>query len=125
MLSMCVYMHSRFVKNHLIWILEDGPLISEVVLSHQFLERLLCEVFPWWRHHLLWSSCLFRSTPSDVVVDAREGSWRDYLMGLTFLGGQDFWSGELIWTRHSSVHAARHGQVPVRHVEFLVQEGSS
>jgi hypothetical protein len=26
-------MHSHFVKNHPIWILEDGPLISEVVLS--------------------------------------------------------------------------------------------
>jgi hypothetical protein len=33
MLRMCVYMHSRFVKNHPIQILEDGPLISEVVLS--------------------------------------------------------------------------------------------
>jgi hypothetical protein len=30
---MCVYMHSRFVENHPIRILEDGPLISEVVLS--------------------------------------------------------------------------------------------
>jgi hypothetical protein len=30
---MCVYMHSHFVENHPIWILEDGPLISEVVLS--------------------------------------------------------------------------------------------
>jgi hypothetical protein len=26
-------LHSRFVENHLIWILEDGPFISEVVLS--------------------------------------------------------------------------------------------
>jgi hypothetical protein len=34
MLRMCVCMHSHFVKNHLIWILEDGLLISEVVLSH-------------------------------------------------------------------------------------------
>jgi hypothetical protein len=34
MLHMCVYMHSRFVENHPIRILEDGPLISEVVLSH-------------------------------------------------------------------------------------------
>jgi hypothetical protein len=25
--------HSRFVENHPIWILEDGPLIYEVVLS--------------------------------------------------------------------------------------------
>jgi hypothetical protein len=33
MLRMWVYMHSRFVKNHPIWILEDRPLISEVVLS--------------------------------------------------------------------------------------------
>jgi hypothetical protein len=35
MLRMCVYMHSRFIENHPIWILEDGPLISEVVLSQQ------------------------------------------------------------------------------------------
>jgi hypothetical protein len=34
MLRMCVYMHSRFVENHSIRILEDGPLISEGVLSH-------------------------------------------------------------------------------------------
>jgi hypothetical protein len=27
------FLHSHFIKNHLIWILEDGPLISEVVLS--------------------------------------------------------------------------------------------
>jgi hypothetical protein len=27
-------LHSRFVENHSIWILEDGPLISDVVLSH-------------------------------------------------------------------------------------------
>jgi hypothetical protein len=33
MLCMCVYMYSCFVKNHPIRILEDGPLISEVVLS--------------------------------------------------------------------------------------------
>jgi hypothetical protein len=35
MLRMCVCMHSRFVENHPIWILEDGPLIFEVVLSHR------------------------------------------------------------------------------------------
>jgi hypothetical protein len=34
-LRMCVYMHSHFVENHPIWILEDGPLISEGVLSHK------------------------------------------------------------------------------------------
>jgi hypothetical protein len=33
MLRMCVYMHSHFIENHLIRILEDGPLISDVVLS--------------------------------------------------------------------------------------------
>jgi hypothetical protein len=33
MLCMCVYMHSRFIENHPIRILKDGPLISEVVLS--------------------------------------------------------------------------------------------
>jgi hypothetical protein len=26
-------MHSHLVENHLIWIVKDGPLISEVVLS--------------------------------------------------------------------------------------------
>jgi hypothetical protein len=34
MFRMCVYIHFCFVENHLIQILEDGPLISEVVLSH-------------------------------------------------------------------------------------------
>jgi hypothetical protein len=33
MIRMCVCMHSRFIENHPIQILEDGPLISEVVLS--------------------------------------------------------------------------------------------
>jgi hypothetical protein len=33
MLCMCVYKHSRFVENHPIRIVEDGPLISEGVLS--------------------------------------------------------------------------------------------
>jgi hypothetical protein len=33
MIRMCVYMHSRFIKNHPIRILEDGPLIFEVLLS--------------------------------------------------------------------------------------------
>jgi hypothetical protein len=36
MLRMCVYMHPRFVENHPIRILKDGPLISEVVLSQLF-----------------------------------------------------------------------------------------
>jgi hypothetical protein len=40
MLRMCVYMHSRFVENHPIRVLEDGPLISEVVLS-QYVETLV------------------------------------------------------------------------------------
>jgi hypothetical protein len=34
MLRMCVYMHYRFIEDHPIRILEDGPLISEGVLSH-------------------------------------------------------------------------------------------
>jgi hypothetical protein len=33
MLRMCVYMHSRFIKNHPIRILKDGPLIYKMVLS--------------------------------------------------------------------------------------------
>jgi hypothetical protein len=28
-------LHSRFIKNHLIWNLKDGPFISEFVLSDQ------------------------------------------------------------------------------------------
>jgi hypothetical protein len=31
-------LHSRFIKNHPIWILEDKPLISKMVLSHLVLE---------------------------------------------------------------------------------------
>jgi hypothetical protein len=27
------FLHSRFIENHPIWFLEDGPLISKVVLS--------------------------------------------------------------------------------------------
>jgi hypothetical protein len=34
MLHMCVCMHSRFIKNHPIWVMEDGLLISKVVLTH-------------------------------------------------------------------------------------------
>jgi hypothetical protein len=33
MLHMCVYMHSHIIENHPIRMLEDRPLISEVVLS--------------------------------------------------------------------------------------------
>jgi hypothetical protein len=39
MLRMCVCMYSCFVENHPIWILKDGPLISEVVLSQCHGER--------------------------------------------------------------------------------------
>jgi hypothetical protein len=35
MLHMCVCTHSSFVENHPIRILDDGLLISEVVLSHE------------------------------------------------------------------------------------------
>jgi hypothetical protein len=31
--SFVYLLHSRFIKGHLIWILKDGPLISDVVLS--------------------------------------------------------------------------------------------
>jgi hypothetical protein len=34
MLHMCVFIHSRFIENYLIWILGDRPIISEVLLSH-------------------------------------------------------------------------------------------
>jgi hypothetical protein len=34
MFHMCVCIHSRLVENHPIWIIEDGPLIFEMDLSH-------------------------------------------------------------------------------------------
>jgi hypothetical protein len=40
MLRMCVYMHFRFIENHLIQIMEDGSPIFEVVLSHLLLMLL-------------------------------------------------------------------------------------
>jgi hypothetical protein len=46
MLPMWVCIHSHFVQNHLIRILKDGPLISEVVLSHpQAKSSLASETF--------------------------------------------------------------------------------
>jgi hypothetical protein len=42
MLHMCVYMHSYFIENHLIWILEDGLFISELVLSQLVSELDQC-----------------------------------------------------------------------------------
>jgi hypothetical protein len=39
MFRMCVYMHSRFIENHPIRILEDGPLISEVFLSQRLTRK--------------------------------------------------------------------------------------
>jgi hypothetical protein len=45
MLRMCVYMHSRFVENHPIRILEDVPLISEVVLSDPPIKLDLIGIF--------------------------------------------------------------------------------
>jgi hypothetical protein len=38
MLRMCVCMHSCFVENHPIWILEDGPLNYEAILLQLVLE---------------------------------------------------------------------------------------
>jgi hypothetical protein len=32
MIRMCVCIHSRFIGNHLVWILEEGQFISNVVL---------------------------------------------------------------------------------------------
>jgi hypothetical protein len=45
MLHMCVCMHSHFVENHPIKIMEDGPLISEVVLSQRVSRISAQEVF--------------------------------------------------------------------------------
>jgi hypothetical protein len=46
MLRMCVYMHSRFVENHPIRILEDGPLISEGVLSQKARQTVTIKFSP-------------------------------------------------------------------------------
>jgi hypothetical protein len=43
---MCVYMHSRFVENHPIRILEDGPLISEGVLSQKARQTVTIKFSP-------------------------------------------------------------------------------
>jgi hypothetical protein len=43
MLHMCFYMHSHFIWNHLVRILEDRPLISVVVLS-QHLGSSYCQL---------------------------------------------------------------------------------
>jgi hypothetical protein len=45
--SYVCFRHSRFIENHPIWILEDRPHISEVVLSH----CLLCFVAPGGVYH--------------------------------------------------------------------------
>jgi hypothetical protein len=65
MLYMCVYMHSHFVENHPIRILEDGPFISEVVLSHTAMDsvararkdrrRLRCMAM-WLRRAMAWAT---------------------------------------------------------------------
>jgi hypothetical protein len=52
MLRMCVYMHSRFIENHLIQILEDGPLISEVVLSHLSTNLIILLATQFYRLHV-------------------------------------------------------------------------
>jgi hypothetical protein len=56
---MCL-LHSRFVESHPIYILEDGPLISEVVLSQWFEGELvfyLVYTLPY-LHHIEFDSYL-------------------------------------------------------------------
>jgi hypothetical protein len=60
MLRMCVCMHSRFIENHPIWILEYGPLIYEVVLSQS-----LCV---WSRPHTILPDLLIIRPPSTRPV---------------------------------------------------------
>jgi hypothetical protein len=50
MLCICVYMHSRFIKNHLIRILKDGLLISEEVLSQLMTPCFIITVECWVNH---------------------------------------------------------------------------
>jgi hypothetical protein len=59
MLRMCVYMHYRFVKNHPIRILEDGPLISEGFMSHHRFSLSL--------HH----GCPYRAQDRSIVEEPR------------------------------------------------------
>jgi hypothetical protein len=68
MLCMCVYMHSRFVENHPIRILEDGSLISEVVLSHPD----NCMLF--WKEHANEKKCLECSQSRFIEVVTQDGN---------------------------------------------------
>jgi hypothetical protein len=51
MLCMCVYMHSRFIENHSIRILEDRLLISEVVLSQSGRSTTVATTRGGWQLH--------------------------------------------------------------------------
>jgi hypothetical protein len=37
-------LYSRFIENHPVWILEDEPHISELVLSHYFMDMKYYEI---------------------------------------------------------------------------------
>jgi hypothetical protein len=52
MLRMCVYMHSRFIENHPIRILKDGPLISEGVLSQMWQDNLSVVIKTFSKFHI-------------------------------------------------------------------------
>jgi hypothetical protein len=67
---MCVYMHSRFVENHPIRILEDGPLIFEVVLSQRVpptRKQASCKTVP----STIAASKVFKFALSEAEVHAR------------------------------------------------------
>jgi hypothetical protein len=99
MLRMYVYMHSRFVENHPIRILEYGPLISEGVLSQSSWLRIgnraigIMTVSTRQLSHkevsATWAVCSMvssSSTPMTVVIHGSVG-----LRGITTLTSHLSW----------------------------------
>jgi hypothetical protein len=85
MLRMCVYMHSRFIKNHLIWILEDRLIISEVVLSQRA---------------MFWCSSLLKNGPGEFPALLWLHRKKDHRVLPTGVAGPPS-SGKLQWShRH-------------------------
>jgi hypothetical protein len=120
MLHMCVYTHSRFIENHPIRILEDGPLISEVVLSQQARFKYIImhtelQNFSWIKNlnvvnseELLDEFILLFKTLGDISLNDQKDSilWKWTTLGnyfaasaydIQFLGAYPKFSAHTIW----------------------------
>jgi hypothetical protein len=60
-------MPSHFIKNHLIWILQDGPLISKVVLSQTASILVHTGSLVKTLSERTWSARKYRVTPDGIV----------------------------------------------------------